>query len=319
MLEALGLTPADQAVYAVGLRHPKWSALEIARKLDMTEDEVTGSRTALIRAGMLATDAQRPDLLTPVAPDVVVDRRLADIEAAAAGQRAQAMLARVHLSALVTAQLSRDGSDLPSRRIRGRLRQAKLDELVRGAHHEIVALRTHRPTTAGLTGASAGLDQRALCRGVPIRVLYPHDRLTHGDDVAHVRRLTADGAEVRTVGQVTAAAVVVDRSAAALLVDGEGDPQMVIPGDPAVAGALAALFESCWAHAQPLGEPAGELNDNDRTLLQLLALGVTDEVAARSMGVSVRTVRRHVSLLLDRLEAVSRFQAGVQAAQRGWL
>ncbi|HEV7963709.1 MAG TPA: helix-turn-helix transcriptional regulator [Actinoplanes sp.] len=70
---------------------------------------------------------------------------------------------------------------------------------------------------------------------------------------------------------------------------------------------------------QRRGGPADGLSGSDRTLLRLLALGVTDEAAARRMGVSVRTIRRHVSQLLDRLDAVSRFQAGVQAAQRGWL
>ena len=316
MLEALGMTPDDQRVYAMWLRHPRCTAAEIAQRLGATEDEVLASRAALVDAGMLAADTHR---LTPVAPDVVVDRRLADIEAVAARQRAQAMQARVHLSALMAEQMSRDGAEAPGQRIRGRLRQAKLDELVRGAHREIVALQVRRPTVAGLTGASAGLDRRALRRGVNIRMLYPHDRLTRGDDVDHVRRLVGDGAEVRTTARVAAAAVVVDRAAAALLVDGDGESELLVLHDPAVAGTLAAMFESCWEHAQPLGAPADGLSGNDRTLLQLLALGATDEAAARTMGVSVRTVRRHVSQLLDRLQAVSRFQAGVQAAQRGWL
>ncbi|MBW6437319.1 LuxR C-terminal-related transcriptional regulator [Actinoplanes hulinensis] len=320
MLDALGLTPADQRVYAMWLRHPQCTAAEIARRLGATEDEVTVSRRALIGAGILIADTQRPDRLTPVAPDVVVDRRLADIEAAAARQRAQAMQARVHLSALMAQQMSGDGGDLPGQRIRGRLRQAKLDELVRGARGEIVALQAGRPTATGLTGASTGLDRRVLRRGVAIRVLYPHDRLARGDDVAHVRRLAGDGAEVRTTARVPAAALVVDRAAAALFVDGDdGETEMLVLIDHVVAGTLAALFESCWGQAQPLGAPVDGLSGNDRTLLQLLALGATDETAARSMGVSVRTVRRHVSLLLDRLQAVSRFQAGVQAAQRGWL
>jgi len=46
---------------------------------------------------------------------------------------------------------------------------------------------------------------------------------------------------------------------------------------------------------------------------------VTDEAAARRLGVSLRTVRRWASHLADRLGARSRFQAGVRARERGWI
>ncbi|MBQ1030408.1 LuxR C-terminal-related transcriptional regulator [Micromonospora parva] len=325
MLEALGLTTIDQEAYETWLRNPSWTAAQVARHLGEKEDAVLASRAALIREGLLVDDPRRPGQLAPVVPDVVLAQRLADIEAAAARQRANAMRARVHLSAMMAAQLTGDGGG-PGQRIRSwPLRQAKLDELVRGASREIVALQSHRPAVHGLTGASADLDRCALRRGVAIRALYPHDRLVHQDDLAYVGELVSEGGQVRTAADVAATAIVVDRVTAVLTTGHEGRLETVIVIDPAVSETLAALFESCWAHSQRLGGPdhtasaGGGLSDSDRRLLQLLALGVTDESAARSMGISVRTVRRHVSLLLDRLGAASRFQAGVQAAQRGWL
>jgi DNA-binding CsgD family transcriptional regulator len=54
-------------------------------------------------------------------------------------------------------------------------------------------------------------------------------------------------------------------------------------------------------------------------LLRLLADGSKDEAAARALGVSVRTVRRMVADLMRRLDARSRFQAGILAQRRGWL
>jgi len=45
----------------------------------------------------------------------------------------------------------------------------------------------------------------------------------------------------------------------------------------------------------------------------------TDEMVARKLGVSVRTVRRMASELMAELGARSRFQAGVRASERGWL
>jgi len=46
---------------------------------------------------------------------------------------------------------------------------------------------------------------------------------------------------------------------------------------------------------------------------------MTDETAARRLGVSLRTVRRQMAALMERLCATSRFEAGLKAAQRGWL
>ena len=56
-----------------------------------------------------------------------------------------------------------------------------------------------------------------------------------------------------------------------------------------------------------------------RLLLDQLARGAKDEQIARTLGLSLRTVRRRVAELLDDLEASSRFQAGVEAVRRGWI
>ncbi|MFB6613075.1 hypothetical protein ACFCV9_02420 [Streptomyces sp. NPDC056367] len=46
---------------------------------------------------------------------------------------------------------------------------------------------------------------------------------------------------------------------------------------------------------------------------------MTDEAAGKPLGVSLRTVRRQMSALMERLNASSRFEAGLKAAQQGWL
>ena len=49
----------------------------------------------------------------------------------------------------------------------------------------------------------------------------------------------------------------------------------------------------------------------------MLTTGLTDEAAARRMGMSLRTYRRRVAELMRLLEAESRFQAGVRAGELG--
>jgi DNA-binding NarL/FixJ family response regulator len=73
------------------------------------------------------------------------------------------------------------------------------------------------------------------------------------------------------------------------------------------------------AGSEPAGPGSAPLTPQERKLLSLLAAGSTDESAGRRLGLSARTVRRMVANLLTRLGAGSRFQAGAEAARRGWL
>ena len=62
-----------------------------------------------------------------------------------------------------------------------------------------------------------------------------------------------------------------------------------------------------------------ELTPRELAILRLLAKGHTDAAIARRLGLSGRTVRRIATGLMSRLDARSRFAAGVHAVQRGWL
>jgi DNA-binding NarL/FixJ family response regulator len=52
-------------------------------------------------------------------------------------------------------------------------------------------------------------------------------------------------------------------------------------------------------------------------VLELLQLGLKDETIARQLGISLRTVRRRIAMVMDEVGATTRFQAGIEAARRG--
>ena len=58
--------------------------------------------------------------------------------------------------------------------------------------------------------------------------------------------------------------------------------------------------------------------DEERAVASLLVTGMTDEMAARRLGLSRRTFRRRLKALMDTLGARSRFQAGFMLAETGW-
>jgi len=86
---------------------------------------------------------------------------------------------------------------------------------------------------------------------------------------------------------------------------------------PIIVAVLRSLFEELWARAVPLSPPSQ--TDGMIQVLRLAAHGMPDEMIARHLGVSVRTVRTRFAEAMSELGAGSRFQAGVQAARRGWL
>jgi DNA-binding NarL/FixJ family response regulator len=65
--------------------------------------------------------------------------------------------------------------------------------------------------------------------------------------------------------------------------------------------------------------PVEALTTAERELLRLLADGATHETVAHRLDIPLRTTRRRIAALMKQLGAVSPFQAGAEAARRGWL
>lgn len=91
-----------------------------------------------------------------------------------------------------------------------------------------------------------------------------------------------------------------------------------------IVQSMVSIFEIVWNTAVPLDSRVREdtatcLTSLDRQILLMLGKGLTDEAVASRLGVSGRTVRRQVASLMERLNASSRFEAGLKASQRGWV
>ncbi|MFF5938630.1 helix-turn-helix transcriptional regulator [Streptomyces sp. NPDC012508] len=85
------------------------------------------------------------------------------------------------------------------------------------------------------------------------------------------------------------------------------------------------MYEYCWHAATRYGDEERPEHDGDglseqqREALQMLASGMKDEKIARNLGVSLRTVSRMLSELMQELGASSRFEAGCARCVLGWL
>jgi DNA-binding NarL/FixJ family response regulator len=100
---------------------------------------------------------------------------------------------------------------------------------------------------------------------------------------------------------------------------GFADEPRLLVRQGALVEALTLLFELYWERSVAVPELEGSRPDQRTFLVRQLASGVKDEQIARTLGLSLRTVRRRVSHLMIELGVDTRFQAGAEAVRRGWL
>lgn len=118
-------------------------------------------------------------------------------------------------------------------------------------------------------------------------------------------------------------ALLIDGTCGLVVAETPGGPRASLVRAPEFLHTLYSLYETVWGQAVPARErivfASPERAGAARQVLGALRAGVTDEVAARELTVSVRTYRRYVAEIMALLGANSRFQAGVRAAELGLL
>jgi DNA-binding NarL/FixJ family response regulator len=168
-------------------------------------------------------------------------------------------------------------------------------------------------------------DEELVRRGIKVRAIYSQSVDSAPRQRKYLAQLSATGVEVRLAPQIPFDLLIADTHTAFLTANPENPSEaaIVVRGS-ALIRSYVALFEDCWLRSVPYSSQAagtfdqdGELTDQHRTTMRLLANGLTDERIARKLGVSLRTVSRLVSEIMRYLQADSRFQAGVLAVTHG--
>jgi DNA-binding CsgD family transcriptional regulator len=334
MLEALGVSDQDEAVYCLSLSHPTWNPARLAKELGLRPQQVAQSHKHLIDRGLLKRHPTDHLRVLPLPPEAALDLLLAQEEARAADRRAEIAQVRAELGALVDGYVTEsakhehlgveyfDGVDAVRLRLEG---------LARVTRREVLSLHPGGAQSPESIRACLPLDRRALRQGVVLRAIYLQSAMADPLTWSYMQEVAAKGARVRIAAQLPTRLTIIDGAIAVVPAKQQtsGGNALVIKGTGVIT-ALAAFFEQSWASAQPLplhdvdvpvalADGEQQPRPNDRVLLRLLSLGLKDEAVARHLGVSVRTTRRQIADLLMRLQASSRFQAGIQAARRGWL
>jgi len=171
------------------------------------------------------------------------------------------------------------------------------------------------------------LDERRLLAGkvVIYRVVYDQESVTIPGRLANIWEGVRNGERARIGGSLPVKLVMCDDTMALACSPAEYQNAIAYLIHPSsLLEMTSALFEAIWDRAVPLSKTESKgggfpLEERDRQLLNLLASGATDAVIARTFGLSTRTVQRNIHELMQKVGAQTRFQAGMEAVNRGWL
>ena len=325
-LVGLGLEQGAARVWQAMHAVPDAGVDDLAVLLGVSAQEVMGCLATLAELALIRASMEDPRRLVPVAAEAGLELLLRRQEDQLAEQRRQVEAKRDQITALIAARVSAGGTPQELEHLVGLdVIQARFEQLAYSIRETVDSMLPGTAFPAEMLDAARPLDEEVLARGVRMRSLY--QTAIHNDTatLAYARAMTERGAHIRTVPVLGQRVWLGDGRIAIVPLD-PADPRAgaVLVTAPGIIASLSQLFEHSWSTAAPLVvgnpvEPATGLTDSERELLTMLAGGLTDEAAGKRLGVSLRTVRRMMADLMSRLDAGSRFEAGIKAAKRGWL
>jgi DNA-binding CsgD family transcriptional regulator len=326
MFKALGLSPSEEDLYTVLIHSPRSTVAELAAYGSVSSQQATRDLQKLVRQGLASRLPGRQARYIAVAPDIAIEPLLTKRED-------ELRQARLSSSDLMKAFHHASRQHHPAELVEiitgeGNIR-SRTDQLPDAAQHQIRGF--DRPPYVMAIDESVSQEATRIREGISYRVVYSAQAVMWpGRLEGDIRDALAAGEQARVRPDLPTKLWIVDDKLAMIPVstrqNAVGASFIVRPCD--LLDSLIAMFEAEWDRAIPLrsfigeGPPRGDADEPDETrtaVLSCLAAGLTDEGIARSLGCSLRTAQRHIRRLMQDLNVTSRFQAGMEARQRGWV
>jgi DNA-binding CsgD family transcriptional regulator len=324
MWEVVGISALEEQVYEALLPRRQATVADLVSGTGLTTRRLTTALNQLVRQGLATRLPGSPARFAPVPPDLVASELLS------AQDRKRRQL-QAHVQKLTHVFRSATGERHP----------AELIEVLEGAHNVRTAFRRlqhdakrevrvfDRPpyfNAGGPDSYEANEDeiQSLIDDRVAYRVIYARQALEAPGRMANVWDGVREGEQARVAGSLSLKLALADDQVALVNSTNDFDVETAYLVHPsALLDALSELFEATWQRSVALNQAvessksAGVLGGVRQDLLGMLAAGATDETIARTFGMSVRTVQRHVHAIMNHVGADTRFQAGMEAVRRG--
>ena len=320
LLAAVGLSPSQERLYEALLEGNDASLGELSRAVDIPQGHARELLESLRAMGLVSQSAARPVRYLPTDPKTAIELLIL---------RRQQELGQLRSSVDRFAERFRLRSQRHSSHeivevITGQSASVQwIDHAIRGAETEILGFGKAPQWEPPKDYVDLKLE--LLAKGVRCRGVYERDTLDSPGFMDFLERMAEAGEQSRIVDHLPMRLLIVDASLAFTPIEVDRwDEWLLLHRSPLLA-ALTMVFETVWEQAESLPFESGSvapisrephLTADDRRVLVSLASGLHDEVIARQLGVTPRTVLRRVNRLMHMVRATTRFQAGWRAHAR---
>jgi sugar-specific transcriptional regulator TrmB len=309
MLQPLGITAEAEASYVVLATTDAASVEDLAERANVARDAVEQSLSELRALGLAAETTPGHWKALPLL-DVVAglrQQRQSELEAATIAAESLAS----HLLAA-----SESANDTIKILVGADAIVAARREICDSAKREICAFDKPpyvqaRPNATPESLTEEAPEWQALDRGVSIRAVY-HPGFD-SDRLSELSLFAQKGEQSRTA-PVPMKLLMADAQVAlipSMRSYGPGhELRASLTRHPMLIETLQWLFEGVWDASVPIITHYGRTDPRRQMLISLLMTGSTDNAIAGQLGVTVRSVRRWISDLMDELGVSTRLQLG---------
>jgi len=296
---------------------------ELAVRLGVAETVVHDASATLVDRVPVPPSGGQPEAMYAMNPQLGLLALLDQAEQQVITHQARIQAARASVLACITTQDATRGRDEIVRLEGHDAVRNRLTEHAHTASETCLIMTAGKAMTAPAIEFGRQLSRAAMSRGVTVRHLYQESTLQDADSLAYAERMAKHGEQIRILPEAFIRMTLIDRRFALIPIESASGRGALEIRSSRLVMALCLLFDMMWKRATPLARRltgnSNGLTDQETAILRLLRRGRTDESVGRQLGLSERTVRRVVSDLMKRLDAESRFQAGAEATQRGWI
>jgi DNA-binding CsgD family transcriptional regulator len=326
-ISVLGVSAEADEVYRYFLRHPGEGVGSVRQAVSWDPDTVEAAIEALSRLSLLdLTDQHR---IVPADPRIglerLIEQRLHELNS----EIRQVLATRDAIGSFLEDQEhgANRAPALDIERVQGldQVRQ-RLDDLAFFSYRETLCLHPGGPLSPGAIEAALPLDARSLRRGLTLKSIYHPKALEDSRMERYLRDIVSLGGQVHITEAPMSRMVIFDRSVSVVSLDPKESSQgALLVREPGLVSQMAIHFDSIWEAADDISafiEPSADgmlVSGLEKRVLAALASADKDEIAARELGISVRTFRRYVADIMARLGAVNRFQAALRAKEEAWI
>ncbi|WP_031075565.1 TrmB family transcriptional regulator [Streptomyces sp. NRRL WC-3742] len=317
-----GLTSGGLGVLSVDARELYLRVIENHGRLSCEERSNTEAKhlQELLDIGLLVPDTDEPDVLTATDPQQLSESLISSWQRKALDLLSRAEDLPGDLKDLAAAFHAPKQSGGTIEYLQGKaLINQRLSQLTNACTEEFLAAQPGGPRPPEMLERSRDRDLALLQRGAVTRTIYHPSTRYHAATRDYVLAITEAGGHVRTLDEPYARLIIVDRRTAIIPIADDLSTAAFIHDRAIISFFVSEIFDRNWNRALEFdGDrivPQQVVSSLRQTIIDLLLKGTSHRVIARSLGISERTLARHIADMREDYQVDSLFQLGYVLAR----